>query len=73
MSTKPQPEWREMSSELIDLGRDIAQIQNSLNKIVAIRTYGERNPREFLWEAKTAARHLIKSLEMLIYRIDTPE
>ena len=71
MSNEPQPDWREMSSDLIDLGRDLAQMQDALNKIGAVGIYGDRNPRDFLWEAKTAAKHFVKTLEMLIYRIDS--
>ena len=70
MSNEPQPDWREMSSDLIDLGRDLAQMQDALNKIGAVGIYGDRSPRDFLWEAKTAARHFVKTLETLIYRID---
>ena len=71
MSNEPQPNWREMSSDLIDLGRDLAQMQDALNKIAAVGIYGDRNPRDFLWEAKTAGRHFVKTLEMLIWRIDS--
>ena len=71
MSTEPQPDWREMSFELIDLGRDLTKMEDSLRKIGAVGTYEGRNPRDFLWEAKTAARHFVKTLEMLIWRIDS--
>ena len=71
MSNEPQPVWRGMSSGLIDLGRDLAQMQDALNKIGAVGIYGDRNPRDFLWEAKTAARHFVKTLETLIWRIDS--
>ena len=70
MSNKPQPNWREMSKDLIDLGRDLTRMEDSLRKILTVE---DTNPRNFLWEAKTAARHFVKTLEMLIYRIDSAE
>ena len=73
MSTNPQPDWRIMSSDLIDLGRDLTKMEDSLRKIQAVGIYGDRSPRNFLWEAKTAARHFVKALETLIYRIDSAE
>ena len=73
MNTKPQPNWREMSKDLIDLGRDLTQMEDSLSKIQSVSIYGDWNPRDFLWQAKTAAKHFVKTLEMLIYRIDSAE
>ena len=71
MSNEPQPNWREMSSDLIDLGRDLTKMEDSLSKIQSVSVYGDLNPRDFLWQAKTAAKHFVKTLEMLIYRIDS--
>ena len=73
MNTNPQPDWRTMSKDLIDLGRDLTKMEDSLRKIVAVGIYGDRHPRNFLWEAKTTARHFVKTLEALIYRIDSAE